>query len=125
MAEKKWDGTTYGSSLMHRWLIALLRIADIRLFYAFAYVFVVPPSMLFRPGYGFIYRYFRQRFGDGPLKACWHTYQNHCLFAQAVIDKFAMYAGKKFDIRIEGYEFFERLAKRPEGFVQLSSHVGN
>ena len=124
-SEQKWDGTTYGNRLMHRWLIRLLRIVDIRLLYAFAYVFVVPPSMLFRPGYGFIYRYFRQRFGEGPLKACWHTYRNHCLFSQAVIDKFAMYAGKKFDIRIEGYEYFLRLAKKPEGFVQLSSHVGN
>ena len=28
MAEKKWEGTTYGNGLMHRWLIRLLRIID-------------------------------------------------------------------------------------------------
>lgn len=123
--ERAWVGTTYGNSLMHRWLICLLRVLDVRLIYVFAYVFVVPPSMLFRSGYGFIYRYFRQRWGYGPLKACWKTYLNHCLFAQVVIDKFAMYGGKKFRIDIVGYEHFLRLANQPEGFVQLSSHVGN
>ena len=124
LAEKQWDGTTYGNGLMHRWLIGLLRRIDVRIIYVFAYVFVVPPCLL-RPGYKFIYRYFRERFGLSPLAAFWKTYLQHGMFAQAVIDKFAMYAGKKFDIDIEGYEHFERLAKRPEGFVQLSSHVGN
>ena len=124
LAEKQWDGTTYGNGLMHRWLIGLLRRIDVRIIYVFAYVFVVPPC-LFRPGYKFIYRYFRERFGLSPLAAFWKTYLQHGMFAQAIIDKFAMYAGKRFDIDIEGYEHFERLAKRPEGFVQLSSHVGN
>lgn len=124
LAEKQWDGTTYGNGLMHRWLIGLLRRIDVRIIYVFAYVFVVPPCLL-RPGYKFIYRYFRERFGLSPLAAFWKTYLQHGMFAQAIIDKFAMYAGKRFDIDIEGYEHFERLAKRPEGFVQLSSHVGN
>lgn len=124
MAEKQWDGTTYGNGLMHRWLIGLLRRIDVRLIYVFAYVFVVPPCLL-RPGFKFIYRYFREHFGLSAVLAFWKTYLNHCMFAQAVIDKFAMYAGRKFDIEIEGYEHFSRLATRPEGFVQLSSHVGN
>ena len=121
---RKWDGTTYGNSLMHRWLISILRNVDIRCVYVFTYVFVIPPC-LFRPGFKFIYRYFRERFDDSPLKAFWHTYQNHCMFGQAVIDKFAMYAGRTFDIKIDGYEHFLHLSSKPEGFVQLSSHVGN
>ncbi len=125
MAEKAWAGTTFGNGLMHRWLIALLRVLDVRLIYIFAYVFVVPPTMLLGDSYGHIYRYFRQRWGYGALKAFWMTFQNHCMFAQAVIDKFAMYGGRKFRIDIVGYAHFERLARRPEGFVQLSSHVGN
>ena len=123
-AEKKWDGTTYGNGLMHRWLISLLRRIDIRLIYIFAYVFVIPPC-LFRPGFKFIYHYFRERFGQSVIRAFCNTYRNHCVFAEAVIDKFAMYAGRQFDIDIEGYDYFLQLASRPEGFVQLSSHVGN
>ena len=122
--ERQWDGTTYGNGLMHRWLIGMLRRIDVRFIYVFAYVFVVPPC-LFRPGFKFIYRFFRQRFGQGPLKAFWNTYLNHCEFAQVVIDKFAMYAGKNFDVEIEGYDHFLRLAAQKEGFVQLSSHMGN
>ena len=123
-AEKQWDGTTYGNSLMHRWLIGILRRIDVRCVYVFAYIFVVPPC-LFRPGFKFIYRFFRERFCESPVKAFWHTYVNHCLFAQAVIDKFAMYAGRKFDVDIEGYEHFLHLTAQESGFVQLSSHMGN
>ena len=125
MGDKKWEGTTYGNSLMHRWLIAILRVVDVRPIYWFAYIFVIPSSMLFGSGYGHIYRYFRRSYGESPLKAFWHTYQNHCLFAEAVIDKFAMYAGHRFDMKVEGLAYFQRLAERPDGFVQLSSHVGN
>lgn len=124
MAEKQWDGTTYGNGLMHRWLIGILRRIDVRCIYVFAYVFVVPPC-LFRRGFKFIYRYFRERFGESPLVAFWHTYVNHCYFAEVVIDKFAMYAGKKFEVEIEGYDNFLHLANQEAGFIQLSSHMGN
>ena len=123
-AEKQWDGTTYGNGLMHRWLIGMLRRIDVRCIYVFAYIFVVPPC-LFRPGFKFIYRFFRERFGESPVKAFWHTYQNHCLFAQAVIDKFAMYAGRRFDVDIEGHDHIRHLAFQEPGFVLLSSHMGN
>lgn len=53
------------------------------------------------------------------------TYKNHCAFSQVVIDKFAMYAGKKFHISIDGYEQFQLLSEQSSGFVQLSSHIGN
>lgn len=124
MAERKWEGTTYGNSLMHKWLIVLLRVIDIRIIYIFTYVFVIPPC-LFRPGFKHIYRYFRERWGYRPVKAFSKTYQNHCMFGQVVIDRFAMYAGKHFDADIEGYEFFQQLESEPDAFIQLSSHIGN
>ena len=109
---------------MHKWLIALLRVIDIRIIYVFTYVFVIPPC-LFRPGFKPIYRYFRQRWGFNPVKAFLKTYQNHCLFGQVVIDRFAMYAGKHFQIDIDGYAFFQQLDRQPDAFIQLSSHIGN
>lgn len=124
MTEKKWDGTTYGTSWMHRWLIGLLRYIDVRFLYIFAYVFVVPPC-LFRPGYAFIYRYYRQQWGCGTFRAFINTYIQHCMFAQVVIDKFAMYAGKHFEIEIEGFNHFQQLAEQPDAFIQLSAHIGN
>jgi len=110
---------------MHRWLIKMLRWTDVRLIYGFSDIFIVPVCLVLCKSRGIIYRYFRERFGYGPLKAAWWTYKNHCRFSEAVIDKFAMYAGRKFDIDVEGYEHFLHLAEQPEGFVMLSAHVGN
>lgn len=122
----KWAGTTYGNGWMHRWLIRILRVTDVRLLYAFASVFVVPPTLLVNASARrAIYGYFRRRWGYGPVKAAWMTVRNHCAFSQVVIDRFAMYAGKRFRIDIEGYENFLRLAGGSAGFVQLSSHIGN
>ena len=121
---KQWTGTTYGNGLMHRWLIALLRHIDVRIVYVFAYLFVVPPCLL-RSGFKPIYHYFRLRFGYSAVKSFAYTYLNHCMFAQAVIDKFSMYADKRFQITIDGYHHFSQLAHQPQGFVQLSSHLGN
>ncbi|MDE6296768.1 MAG: lysophospholipid acyltransferase family protein [Muribaculaceae bacterium] len=122
----EWVGTTYGNSFMHRWLIRLLKITDVRVVYAFARLFIVPPTMLFGvKGRRAMSGFFRQWKGYKGLKLLWNVYLNHCEFAEVVIDRFAMYAGKKFDIRIEGYDKFLNLAARTEGFIQLSSHIGN
>ena len=125
MAEQKWAGTTYGNEWMHKWLIRMLRFIDVRILYLFVAVFIIPVCLVLNPSRGIAYRYFRQRIGYGKLKSAWKTYVNHCLFGQVVVDKFAMYAGKKFDVEVENYDAFLRLASKEEGFVQLSAHIGN
>ena len=125
MAEQNWAGTTYGNNWMHKWLIRLLRFIDTRILYLFVTIFIIPVYLILNPSRGIAYRFFRKRMGYGRLKSAWKTYVNHCLFGQVVVDKFAMYAGKKFKVEIEGYENFARLAAKKEGFVQLSAHIGN
>ncbi len=125
MADKKWAGTTFGNRWMHKWLIRLTRWLDVRILYAFTSLFIIPVCLVVNKSPGIIYRYFRKRHGYGVLKAAWSTYVNHCLFSQVVIDKFAMYAGKKFHVETEGYDNFLHLAKQKDGFIQLSSHIGN
>lgn len=125
VTEKEWTGTTFGNGWMHKWLIRILRCVDVRILYAFTSVFIVPVCLILNDSCGIIYRYFRQRHGYGRLRAAWKTYINHCLFSQVVIDKFAMYAGKEFHVDIEGYDNYLHLARQKEGFVQLSSHIGN
>lgn len=123
--QRKWAGTTYGSRRMHRWLKASLRYMDVRLLYIFASVFIVPVCLVLNPSCGIIYRYFRQRIGYGRLRSAWKTYRNHCLFSQVVIDRFAMYAGKRFRFIVDGSDVFARLEEAEPGFLQLSSHIGN
>ena len=72
-----------------------------------------------------MYRFFRKRFGYGRVKSFWNVFKNHLKFGQVILDRFAVYAGKRFKFIIEGGELFDHLAKQPSGFVQLSSHVGN
>ena len=125
MAQGLWAGTTYGNGWMHKCLIKTLRILDVRLLYLFASIFVVPVCLILNPSRKTAYTYFREIHKYGRLKAAWATYINHCKFAQVVIDKFAMYAGKKFDVIVEGMDEFNALASGQEGFLHLSSHIGN
>lgn len=123
--ERKWAGTTMGNSWMHAKLITFLRHVDVRVLYVFVSIFVIPVCLILMPSRKSSYRYFRRRHGYCRLRAAWATYVNHCRFGAVVVDKFAMYAGKKFKLDIIGYEHFKRLEEREEGFVQLSSHIGN
>ena len=125
MAQGKWAGTTYGNGWMHKCLINMLRILDVRLLYLFASIFVVPVCLVLNPSRKTAYKYFREIHKYGKFKAAWATYINHCKFAQVVIDKFAMYAGKKFDVTVDGMDKFNALALGEEGFLHLSSHIGN
>ena len=118
--------TTYGSGWMHRTLIGSLRWLDVRLIYVFTSIFIIPVCLLlnFNHSRTTAYRYFRQRLGYGCLRASWYTYVNHCLFAQVVVDRFAVFAGKRFKLDIDGYEYFQQLELETKGFVILSSHIG-
>ena len=126
LKHEQWAGTTYGNGWMHKWLIRFLRVVDMRLVYLFAFLLIVPPTMVLNgKARRVTYRFYRRRFGFGRIRSAWMTYKNHCAFSQVVIDKFAMYAGKKFRISIDGYDRFKALSEQPSGFVQLSSHIGN
>ena len=125
MVSRQWIGTTFGNGWMHRSLIRLLRVVPAPLLYVFSEIFIVPFCVIFNPSGKTAWSFYRRRLGYGVLKSLWLTYRNHCLFAQVIIDRFAMYAGKRFDVDFVGGEHFKRLDVQPAGFVQLSSHVGN
>lgn len=120
-----WAGTTYGNEWMHKWLIRLLKFLDVRILYLFVAILIIPVCLIVCKSRTFAYRYFRKRMGYGRLKSAWKTYVNHCLFSQVVVDRFAMYAGKTFNIETEGQEHFQTLASQKDGFLMLSAHIGN
>ena len=125
MAERKWAGTTYGNGWMHKWLIRLLRYTPTWLLYGFSALFVIPVCLILNPSRKTSYSFYRKRLGYGPWMAAWMTYINHVRFSEAVIDKFAMYAGKRFKVLSRGMEIIDHLNARPEGYIQLSAHIGN
>jgi predicted LPLAT superfamily acyltransferase len=125
--ERKWKGDTGGGALCQRALILFFRWFPLRLGYALMAA-VIPFYMLFgREGYLSIYHYFRQQFGLSAWMSFWKTYRNHFLFGQVILDRFAVFAGKKdaFRVEIVGGEHFVRLMEGEKGFIVAGSHVGN
>lgn len=124
LQHSEWTGKTDGLPWMQRSLIVMFRILPLWLLYGIM-ALVIPFYMLFGKGYKSTYRYFREGFGYGKLKAFWYVYVNHFRFGQVVLDRFGAYAGKQYDFVVEGQPVSDELEMRPEGFLQLSCHVGN
>lgn len=130
MAEKlqhnEWSGKTDGQPWMQRSLIVMFRMLPIAVMYGFMAIFIVPFYIIFnRKGYNSTYTFFRKRFKYGRFKSFCKVYANHFRFGQIILDRFGVYAGKKYKFDIEGQDFLDELESHPEGFVLLSSHVGN
>lgn len=121
---KGTKGKTFGSAWMFKALIVMLRTINIKVFYAFMAICVIPVTMVFSSGARLAFTYYHRRRNYGWWKSLRATYKNHCLFGQTVIDKFAMYAGHKFQIAYQGIEEYNRLLDCPEAFIQLSAHIG-
>lgn len=122
----EWEGVTGGTTLGQKAMKVMLSILDVRIGYVLL-AFVVPFYMLFHhKGYVAIYGYFRRRHGYGPLKSLLKTYRNHFLFGQAMLDRFAVYAGRaKFSVDNPDNPLFLAMLDRPEGCIVASAHVGN
>lgn len=88
--------------------------------------FVIPFYMIFNhQGYISQYHFFRRRMGYNPIKSFLNVYLNHFTFGQIILDRFAVYGGARFKIEIEGEATFLNKLEQSEGFIQLSSHIGN
>ena len=121
----KWSGKTGGQKWMQKSLIFLFKWINIRILYAVMSL-VIPFYMLFnRKGYMSMYSYFHERLSYSPFKSFINVYVNHYTFGQIILDRFAFYAGKRFNINIMGNENYENLINEENGFIMLSSHIGN
>ena len=125
LQHNEWSGKTDGQPWMQRSLIAMFRVLPLGLLYGLM-AFVVLFYMIFnRKGYRAMFRFFRDRMGYGRLKSFWSVYVNHFRFGQVILDRFGVYAGKKYQFISEGQELMDESETHPEGFILLSSHVGN
>ena len=126
---KDWTGKTGGRTLGQKGLMFLFNFHNVAIIVGYAVLaLVVPFYMLFsRKGYLAIYQYFRHRHKYSRIKSFCKTYRNHFVFGQCMLDRFAVYAGRRnfFKIEITGNERFQRLLDSDKGFVIAGSHVGN
>ena len=108
---------------MQRALISLFRWLPLWVLYA-VMALVIPFYMLLASGFRASYRFFRRRMGYGALRSFFHVYLNEFRMGTVVLDRFAAYAGKMFDIQVLRMDLFDALEKGEGGFLMLSSHTG-
>ena len=121
---KASEGKTYGKAWMHRILVSILRHVHINILYVFSELFIIPITLITSTGARLTYSYFHYKRHLGICRSIWNTYQNHILFGQTVIDKFAMFAGSVFKINYHGIEEYRELTRQKKSFVQVSAHIG-
>lgn len=87
---------------------------------------VIPFYVIFnRKGRHASYSFFRNRIGFPAIKSAVSVYANMFNLGMVVLDRFAVYAGKKFNIDTQDAPHFNAYSKEDNGFVILSCHVGN
>ncbi len=122
----EWQGKTDGLPWMHKALVKVLGVLPIGFLYVFAAIFVVPFYIISnRQSYLVQYHLFTGIFGYGLFKAFRYVFLNHFRFAQVIVDRFAVYGGRRFKFAVEGLDEYNKLAEGEEGFVQVFSHTGN
>lgn len=123
-SSKRHEGISYGNAWLYKSLICLLRHLPIQVFYAINSIFIIPVTLVVSPGARLTFNYFHKKKGYGWWRSWRDTYRNHCLFGKTVIDKFAMFAGRRFQVNYHGLDRFEKLASRPEPLLLLNAHIG-
>ena len=121
---QEWSGQTGGTHWMQRALVHWVRHTDIRIMYGVTNLWLVW-YMLVRSTERHGAYVFHRRRGRTRLQAACDVYRSFYHFAKAIIDRFAVYAGKSFEVTVENSERYYDKVHDPEGFVMLFSHVGN
>lgn len=125
MSNKAWSGKTGGTHWMQRCLIMMFRLINPIVLYPVMCFWVLGYIIAGYHGRKGIYYYWHQRLGYSRLAAIWHLYLNYLEFGKAILDRFAAWAGRRVNVRIENQEILNELHSRPQGFILLSSHIGN
>ena len=121
---QQWSGQTGGTYGMQKALVSIFRYVDVRVMYAVMNLWLIWYIIVRPSATRSIYRYHR-RWGRSRWASIWATYRSFYTFGEAIIDRFAVYAGRHFDYQVDNSEHFYGRTNQPEGFILLFSHVGN
>ncbi|MBN1464007.1 MAG: lysophospholipid acyltransferase family protein [Paludibacteraceae bacterium] len=129
MAEKKaWKGKTGGGNFGQQCLFFYFKHGSITLSYILLSVVIFFYLIVNYKATKNIFFYFNKRQKYSLLKSLISTYQNYYLFGKTLIDKFAIFAGKRDAYVVEkiGNEhYFEAVNNPDKGAILLNSHVGS
>ena len=110
---------------MHRSLIGLFRWVPLRVMYG-CMALAIPFYVLFDArGRKASYRFFRDRMGYSRGKAAARVFKNMYKMGEAVMDRFAVYAGREFRMTGDDRSLYDALCPLETPFMLLASHEGN
>ncbi len=121
---QNWSGQTGGTYWMQRTLVRIIRHTDIRFVYGLMHLWLVWYVLVCPCERRGAYHFHRHR-GRNPIMAAMDVYRSFCHFGRAIVDRFAVYAGKSFDVQVDNRERYYGRVHTKDGFVMLFSHVGN
>ena len=109
---------------MQRALVGIIRCTDIRVAYGAMHLWLVWYILVRPVPRRGIYRFHRRR-GRNRWQAATDVYRSFYHFGQAIIDRFAVYAGCPFEVKVENKALYYDRVHSPEGFLMLFTHLGN
>ena len=109
---------------MQRALVCVIRLTDIRVAYGAMHLWLVWYILVRPVPRRGIYRFHRRR-GRSRWQAALDVYRSFYHFGQAIIDRFAVYAGCPFEVKVENKNLYYDRVHSPEGFIMLFTHLGN
>jgi predicted LPLAT superfamily acyltransferase len=127
MAEKQWEGKSYGTPLGYRIFIFFFKYLGLR----FAYLNLTYVVLFFvikcRKERKAIWFYYRQILKYGVLKSSLKIYLHFFVFAQTIVDKVAIRYGfsHKFKYTFENAEQAIELMSKPQGAIFMGAHIGS
>lgn len=122
---RQWSGKTEGTPWMQRNLIRILRHVDHRVMYGVMSIVIIFYMILSQKRFRPIFRYFREVHGFSVCKSLIYSYKNFYAFGQTIVDRFAAYAGKKFNFIYDNFDIEKIRSLQSDGMIIISSHIGN
>jgi len=125
--KKAWSGRTQGGSFGQMSIMLFLRYIGISPLY-FILRLIVPFYMLFSQKNRLAIESYLRRMG---FSSRWEifkrTYLNHYYFAQAMVDRFALFVHlqHRYKVRVDGNETLLEALRSPKGIILAGAHVGN
>ena len=127
MAEKQWEGKSYGTPLGYKIFIFFFKYLGLR----FAYLNLTYVVLFFvikcRKERKAIWFYYRQILKYSIIKSSLKIYVHFFQFAQTIVDKVAIRYGfsHKFKYTFENADEAIALMSRPQGAIFLGAHIGS
>lgn len=121
----RWSGQTAGTTWMQQTLVVLFKHVDIRIIYAIMSIWLIWYIIVRSSATKGIFRFHHLRRNRTILQSFIDTYRTYYNFGEAIMDRFAVYAGYQFKMdfpnKVEVEEYFEG----SDSFYILFSHLGN